>query len=57
MLRRLIEPFQKGETATFAEHVKAGLETLGEDPCALLVFSGYAHVVILPLYWQTTEYC
>lgn len=41
---RVIEPFQKGETPTFIEHVKAGIRELsrtGEhEPCALLVFSG-----------------
>jgi hypothetical protein len=41
MPHRLVEPFQKGETTTFMEHVKAGLEALAEDPSALLVFSGY----------------
>ncbi|KAL4809914.1 hypothetical protein BDV18DRAFT_156288 [Aspergillus unguis] len=38
----LIEPFQRGETPTFTEHVKAGLRLLAEDDGALLVFSGYA---------------
>lgn len=37
---RLIEPFQKGETPTFIDHVKAGLKALAEDPNGLLVFSG-----------------
>ncbi|KAJ5516214.1 hypothetical protein N7527_007774 [Penicillium freii] len=37
---RLIEPFQKGETPTFIDHVKAGLKALAEDPHGLLVFSG-----------------
>lgn len=37
---RLIEPFQKGETPTFTDHVKAGLKALAEDPHSLLVFSG-----------------
>ncbi|KAJ5683600.1 hypothetical protein N7462_006765 [Penicillium macrosclerotiorum] len=36
----LIEPFQKGETPTFIEHVKAGLRILAKDPSALLMFSG-----------------
>ncbi|KAJ5940666.1 hypothetical protein N7516_000834 [Penicillium verrucosum] len=36
----LIEPFQKGETPTFIDHVKAGLKALAEDPHGLLVFSG-----------------
>ncbi|PTU21545.1 hypothetical protein P175DRAFT_0476806 [Aspergillus ochraceoroseus IBT 24754] len=38
----LIEPFQKGETPTFTNHVKAGLKVLAEDPQGLLVFSGGA---------------
>lgn len=37
---RLIEPFQKGETPTFIDHVKAGLKALAKDPHGLLVFSG-----------------
>lgn len=37
-----IESFQKGETPTFIEHVKAGLNILGEEPNSLLVFSGLA---------------
>ncbi|OQE07747.1 hypothetical protein PENVUL_c012G05886 [Penicillium vulpinum] len=36
----LIEPFQKGETPTFIDHVKAGLKALTEDSHSLLVFSG-----------------
>ncbi|RAL01827.1 DUF218 domain protein [Aspergillus ibericus CBS 121593] len=36
----MIEPFQKGETPTFINHVKAGLQLLADDPGALLVFSG-----------------
>ncbi|QQK47358.1 Rossmann-like alpha/beta/alpha sandwich fold [Penicillium digitatum] len=36
----LIEPFQKGETPTFINHVKAGLKALTEDSRGLLVFSG-----------------
>ncbi|ODM14783.1 hypothetical protein SI65_09777 [Aspergillus cristatus] len=35
-----IEPFQRGETSTFTEHVKAGLQVLADHPCGLLVFSG-----------------
>ncbi|KAL2855346.1 hypothetical protein BJY01DRAFT_204483 [Aspergillus pseudoustus] len=38
----LIEPFQRGETPTFMEHVKTGLEVLAGDERALLVFSGGA---------------
>ncbi|KAL2814191.1 hypothetical protein BJX63DRAFT_393174 [Aspergillus granulosus] len=38
----LIEPFQRGETPTFTEHVKAGLEALRKDEGSLLVFSGGA---------------
>lgn len=40
-LNRLIEPFQKGETPTFIDHIKAGLKALAEDCHSLLVFSGY----------------
>ncbi|KAL4875644.1 hypothetical protein BJY04DRAFT_223878 [Aspergillus karnatakaensis] len=36
----LIEPFQRGETPTFTEHVKAGLKILDEDQESVLVFSG-----------------
>ncbi|CDM28348.1 hypothetical protein DTO013E5_3769 [Penicillium roqueforti] len=36
----LIEPFQKGETPTFIDHVKAGLKALAEDSHGLLLFSG-----------------
>lgn len=46
---RLIEAFQKGETSTFMEHVKAGLKALADDPTALLVFSGYA---VVQLHWS-----
>ncbi|KAL4974051.1 hypothetical protein BDW66DRAFT_168104 [Aspergillus desertorum] len=38
----LIESFQRGETPTFKEHVKAGLRLLAGDEGALLVFSGGA---------------
>ncbi|PWY87479.1 DUF218 domain protein [Aspergillus heteromorphus CBS 117.55] len=38
----IIEPFQRGETPTFTEHVKAGLRALAEDEHAVLVFSGGA---------------
>ncbi|KAF9891910.1 hypothetical protein FE257_002873 [Aspergillus nanangensis] len=38
----LIEPFQKGETPTFTNHVKAGLDVLANEPPGLLVFSGGA---------------
>ncbi|PLN84736.1 hypothetical protein BDW42DRAFT_30590 [Aspergillus taichungensis] len=38
----LIEPFQKGETPTYTQHVKAGLGLLEGDPGGLLVFSGGA---------------
>ncbi|PWY86540.1 hypothetical protein BO94DRAFT_566340 [Aspergillus sclerotioniger CBS 115572] len=36
----IIEPFQKGETPTFTNHIKAGLQLLVNDPSALLMFSG-----------------
>lgn len=35
-----VESFQRGETPTFIEHIKAGLKTLSEEPNSLLVFSG-----------------
>ncbi|KAL8672387.1 MAG: hypothetical protein Q9168_003160 [Polycauliona sp. 1 TL-2023] len=35
-----IEPFQRGETPTFMEHIKTGLRILSEQPNSLLVFSG-----------------
>ncbi|KAK5043641.1 hypothetical protein LTR84_011355 [Exophiala bonariae] len=38
----LIEPFQKGETATYISHIKAGVEALAADEHAILVFSGGA---------------
>jgi len=37
---RAIEHFQVGETATFIEHIRAGLEILEAQPNSLLVFSG-----------------
>ena len=37
----LIADFQRGETATFIEHIKAGLRCLAEDyDNAVLAFSG-----------------
>lgn len=38
----LIEPFQKGETATYVGHVEAGVRALAADEHAILVFSGGA---------------
>lgn len=37
----LIASFQKQETPTFIEHIKAGLSELSSTPESLLVFSGY----------------
>ena len=42
-LERLIEPFQYGETPTFIEHVKAGIDILQSSEGAVLVFSGYVY--------------
>ncbi|KAI1452837.1 FolC bifunctional protein [Annulohypoxylon moriforme] len=36
----LIAGFQKGETPTFIEHIKAGLRVLKEDADSILMFSG-----------------
>jgi folylpolyglutamate synthase len=36
----LIESYKKGETPTFIEHIKAGLEIVARDDRAALVFSG-----------------
>ncbi|KAI0836702.1 hypothetical protein F5Y06DRAFT_298389 [Hypoxylon sp. FL0890] len=36
----LIAGFQKGETPTFIEHIKAGLRVLKRDPTSVLMFSG-----------------
>ena len=44
---RIIEPFQKGETPTFASHAKAGLNALMENDRGLLVFSGYVMSYVL----------
>ncbi|KAL2414929.1 hypothetical protein ABEF95_003145 [Exophiala dermatitidis] len=38
----LIEPFQKGETGTYIQHIEAGVRKLAEDDDAVLVFSGGA---------------
>lgn len=37
----LIESYKAGETPTFIEHIKAGVEALGKDERAILMFSGY----------------
>jgi dihydrofolate synthase len=37
---RLIEDFQSGETPTFVEHIKAGMDELEKRDTAILVFSG-----------------
>ncbi len=36
----LIEGYKKGETPTFIEHIKAGLQTLASDDKSVLAFSG-----------------
>ncbi|KAK4203278.1 Mur ligase [Triangularia verruculosa] len=36
----LIEPYKKGETPTFIEHIKAGCDIFNSDPESVLVFSG-----------------
>jgi folylpolyglutamate synthase len=36
----LIEGYKQGETPTFIEHIKAGVQTLSQDETAVLVFSG-----------------
>ncbi|KAI9809118.1 MAG: hypothetical protein M1825_002407 [Sarcosagium campestre] len=38
----LIAPFQKGETPTFIQHIKKGLELLKHNRKSLLIFSGAA---------------
>jgi len=46
----LIRDFQRGETETFIEHVKAGLRLLVEaGGRAALVFSGYVGFLVRPL--------
>lgn len=45
---RAIEPFQKGETPTFVQHIEAGLDALAAKEDALLVFSG---CVFLWAFW------
>lgn len=37
----LIADFQKGETSTFAAHVRTGVELLLQDADSTLAFSGY----------------
>lgn len=47
MICRAIEPFQKGETKTFIQHIERGIEIALQDSESLLVFSGYAcHVTL-----------
>ena len=36
----LIEGYKQGETPTFIEHIKAGVQILTQDENAVLVFSG-----------------
>jgi hypothetical protein len=42
----LIAPFQRGETPTFVEHLKAGLNCLIASPNAVLIFSGYSCIAL-----------
>lgn len=44
---RAIESFQKGETATFIQHIEKGVEIALGDPESLLVFSGYVRAARL----------
>ncbi|KAL2160613.1 hypothetical protein VTH06DRAFT_1301 [Thermothelomyces fergusii] len=45
----LIQDFQRGETPTFIEHIKAGVRLLRQDDDATLVFSGGATREEVPL--------
>ena len=36
----VIEAWKKGETPTYMEHIKAGIQALGENERSVLVFSG-----------------
>ena len=40
----LIESYKKGETPTFIEHIKAGVQVLAGDDEAVLVFSGRVYL-------------
>lgn len=44
----LIESYKKGETPTFIEHIKAGIQALAADDDAVLVFSGQVSHPIIP---------
>lgn len=35
-----LKPFQQGEAHCYLEHIRAGVSLAGEDPAALLIFSG-----------------
>lgn len=51
MYERLLAPFQKGETPTFVNHIKAGLrEYENSEGAGVLVFSGFAS-------FQTSRCC
>jgi len=51
----LIEGYKQGETPTFIEHIKAGVQVLSEDESAVLAFSGWAHTV-LELHFRRNAY-
>jgi len=41
----LIESYKSGETPTFIEHIKAGVEILGRDERSVVMFSGWVYQV------------
>jgi hypothetical protein len=40
----VLESFQRGQVAVFAEHILKGMEIVQSDPNAILVFTGYSPV-------------